>query len=127
MVSAFLLLGWANCGPYRPPTFERTPTVTYSPAELCRSRQPAGTPVLVFFRIPPVPTADPRVWEYRPGQPAKLYAPTVRLTFAEPVHAPPREVRGVTAGRTIDFLERTSRAPGVMELAGCTPVSHFPP
>lgn len=116
---------WIGCQQSPPPATTPAPPAavsTYSPAELCREYKgkPGGATVLVYFNtVLPVPTADPLVWEYRPGVPAENFSPTVRMHFDSLPGTPPAEVTGRVAGWEADFLPRRSRAGGVLVLRGC--------
>ena len=102
-------------------TAERRIPVVYRAVDLPRlvteGRAHLGR-VRVLLRFPAVPTADPRVWEYRPS----LYGtvpPTLRFVFVDPPSAPFTVVEGETPHLAYDLSRRRGDAPGVVVLSSC--------
>lgn len=95
---------------------EKIETPTYSPAELCKANLPPGTIVRIYFRLPLTPTADPLIWEYRPGHPVELIPPTMRVFFAHPVHTPPEYITARIDGWQEDLLQRHNKKTAALVL-----------
>lgn len=82
-----------------------------------------GSRVMVSFELPLTATADPLVWEYRPGIPADITAPTYRIHFERPPHPGsnlPVVVVGTVQGIDPDSRVRLNRVPGAVLLTGAT-------
>ena len=92
------------------------------PKLVYRTGEHRGKPVRVAYDLPLVPTADPLVWEYRPGWPPELTQPTHRLHFdAAPVFPAvlPLSIVGTVDRIEADFRIRPNDVPGVVVLRGC--------
>lgn len=85
-------------------------------------RVESGSSVRVVFKLPLVPTSDPRVFEYRPGRPAGKVAPTVRVVFTDPPAAGRvNAVVGTFSRVEYDSVLRPSRQFGVAVITSATP------
>lgn len=92
------------------------------PKLVYRTGEHRGKLVRVAYDLPLVPTADPLVWEYRPGWPPDLTLPTHRLHFDAPPafgRVLPVVVVGTVDRIDPDFRIRPNDVPGVVTILGC--------
>jgi len=93
--------------------FSRLPPLVYTRGEY------VGREVRTAFYRLPAPTADPLVWEYRPGRPANITPPSYRIVFDRPPEFGPKmpvAVVGTVTGITPDSRVRPDRVPGAVVL-----------
>lgn len=86
-----------------------------APAVYYRGRY-RGELVRVAYPIRLHPTADPLVWEFRPG--SDQLPPTHRIHFAEPPPSGPLTVVGTVQGIEPDGVVRLNNVPGVVVIRG---------
>ncbi len=120
LVAAVLL--YQRVQPAPRPAVEEWPTADL-PKHVWRTRYSGR--VRVTFQFPLAPTADPRVFLYHPGHPAKVAPPTYRVHFAEPPSLPTGAVlvEGTAEPIAPDLVRRTNGVPGVLVLTAAVPVS----
>lgn len=122
-VAAAVLVAWPNVPAEHPPAavpHAELPRVVYENGEH------RGRPVVVAFPLALTPTADPLVWEYRPGWPPEHTPPTYRLHFDAPPSfpvRPPVVVAGTVEGIDPDTTVRPNGVPGVVVLRHAAPAS----
>ncbi len=100
------------------------------PKAVLRTGEYRGRQVRVAFYRAPVPTADPLVWHFHPGEPARVVPASYRLHFACPPPAfdtLPVVVVGTVDGIEADLTIRPSGVPGVLVIRGCSSVPPVSP
>lgn len=105
-----------------PPAVDAEPVSVHRsdlPRLVYRQGEYIGRSVRVAFPVRLAPTADPLVWNYRPGGANIL--PTHRLHFADPPEFGPLPVVvvGTVEGIAADLQVRPNGVPGVVVLRGC--------
>lgn len=89
------------------------------PRALFERNEHRGQLVQIGFELPLVATADPLVWEYRPGVPFEHTPPTYRIHFDSAPSFPPKlplVLTGVVDRFEPDARVRPSRVPGYVVL-----------
>lgn len=92
------------------------------PRDLFERGEYRGRVVRVGFELPLTPTADPLVWEYRPGLPPEHTPPTYRVHFdTRPEFGrPPHVVTGTVSHLDPDARRRVNRVPGVVVITSAS-------
>lgn len=100
------------------------------PRALFERNEYRGSRVRLSFELPLTPTADQLVFEYRPGIPSDITAPTYRIHFERPPALGsnlPVVVVGTVKGLEPDNRVRLNRVPGAVAITGASVVPRESP